>query len=38
VWTLEDGRVQQTQSGEDYRDQMWLESQKGATWIRLVSR
>ena len=38
VWTLEDGRVQQTQSGEDYRDRMWLESQKGATWTRLVSR
>jgi ATP-binding cassette, subfamily B, bacterial len=38
VWTLRDGRVQETQSGEDYRDRMWLESQKGATWTRLVAR
>jgi hypothetical protein len=40
VWTLEGGRVRQTRSGEQYRDEMWLagqSGQKGTTWARLAS-
>ena len=32
VWVLERGRVRETLSGEDYRDQLWLASQKGVSW------
>jgi ABC-type multidrug transport system fused ATPase/permease subunit len=38
VWVLEDGRVRESISGDEYRDRMWLDAQKGATWARLVSR
>jgi ABC-type multidrug transport system fused ATPase/permease subunit len=41
VWTLDGGRVRQVQSGEDYRNRMWLAGQtgqqKGKTWVRLAS-
>lgn len=38
IWVLDAGRVRETLSGEDYRDRIWLESQKGASWARLASR
>jgi ABC-type multidrug transport system fused ATPase/permease subunit len=42
VWSLERGLVASTQSGEDYRDRLWLSSQtlqgKGDAWTRLASR
>jgi ABC-type multidrug transport system fused ATPase/permease subunit len=31
VWVLERGRVRETLSGEDYRDRLWLASQKGVS-------
>lgn len=45
VWYLDGGRVGQAQSGEEYRDQLWLQSQertrngsqKGTSWARLAS-
>jgi ABC-type multidrug transport system fused ATPase/permease subunit len=40
VWALDGGRVVQAQSGEHYRDQIWLaaqQGQKGTTWARLAS-
>jgi ABC-type bacteriocin/lantibiotic exporter with double-glycine peptidase domain len=37
VWVLNQGRVLETLTGEEYRDRQWLESNKEAAWPRLVS-
>jgi ATP-binding cassette subfamily B protein len=37
VWVLDQGRVLETLTGEEYRDRQWLESIKEAAWPRLVS-
>jgi ABC-type multidrug transport system fused ATPase/permease subunit len=31
VWVLDRGRVVETRSGEEYRDRMWVESQKAVS-------
>lgn len=33
VWMLDNGRVAETLSGEEYRDRMWLAAQKEQPWL-----
>jgi ATP-binding cassette, subfamily B, bacterial len=38
VWVLDEGRVREALTGEEFGDRQWLESQKEALWPRLASR
>lgn len=37
VWTLDGGRVQETCSGEEYRDRCWAEAQREESWLSLAT-